>query len=339
MMNILDNIYNANTDRQQSKLKIWRYAGLMLTYKCSAACAFCYYCCDPQKKGLMTVDTAMAAWEGLIRLAGPDARVHLTGGEPFLVFERLVEITQQAQKAGLSGLEYIETNGSWANQTSDIREKLSFLAAHGMEKLKISCDPFHQEFIDIQKVIHLKTIAEEVLGPDRVMVRWQRYLQNPVNFQAIGDSQKQEIYRQALQDDPCRLTGRAAFCLADLLPQYPLTDYRQNPCSQAILGAKGVHIDPHGNVFSGQCSGLVIENLTKHPLDVIWRDFNPLQCPPWKELLTEGPAGLLDEACSHGYSPRPGYASKCHLCTDLRRFFFDKTCFWPIISPQECYHI
>lgn len=287
----------------------------------------------------MPADVALGAWESLISLAGNDARVHLTGGEPFLVFDRLAEIVQQAHKAGLTGLEYIETNASWANQTSDIREKLRFLAENGMEKLKISCDPFHQEFVDIQKVIHLQTVAESVLGPERVMVRWQRYLQNPVNFAGISDSEKQAIYRQALRDDPCRLTGRAAFFLADLLPQRPWTDYIQNPCLQAILGAKGVHIDPYGNVFSGQCSGLVVGNLSKQQLDTLWRDFNPLTCPPWKQLLTKGPAGLMDEALAQGYTPRPGYASKCHLCTDLRRFFFDKSHFWPIISPKECYHI
>lgn len=339
MMNILENKYNMHIGREQAKLKIWRYAGLMLTYQCSAACAFCYYCCDPRQGGLMPTDVALGAWESLVRLAGKEARVHLTGGEPFLVFDRLAEIVQQAHKAGLTGLEYVETNASWANQTSDIQEKLRFLAENGMEKLKISCDPFHQEFVDIQKVIHLQTIAKTILGPERVMVRWQRYLQNPVNFKAINDTEKQAIYRQALSDDPCRLTGRAAFRLADLLPQRSWTDYLHNPCSQSILGAKGVHIDPYGNVFSGQCSGLVVGNLAKQQLDTLWRDFNPLSSPPWKQLLTEGPAGLMGEALAQGYIQRPGYASKCHLCTDLRRFFFDKSLFWPIISPRECYHI
>jgi MoaA/NifB/PqqE/SkfB family radical SAM enzyme len=339
MMNLQDNVYNQRVGREGAKLKLWRYAGLMLTYRCSAACAFCYYCCDPGKGGLMETATAIGAWEGLIRLAGESARVHLTGGEPFLVFDRLAEIVEQSHKMGLKGLEYVETNASWATHEGEIREKLEFLSAHGMEKLKISCDPFHLEFIPIENVRRLQSAAEKILGNGRVMVRWERYLQNPVNFSGISESEKQEIYRQALQDDPCRLTGRAALVLGDLLEQKPVSEFAGRSCASSFLGAKGVHIDPYGTVFCGQCSGISAGNVTQATLDTIWRQFDPEQMEFWKTLFSEGPCGLLDYARQKGYNGRDKFATKCHICTELRRFFFDKKIFWPIISPYECYHL
>lgn len=337
-MNLLDNIYNQRINRDRPKLKLWRYTGLMLTYRCSAACAFCYYCCDPEKDALMSVDTAMASWEGLIRLAGDTARVHLTGGEPFLVFDRLAAIVQQTHKRGLKGLEYIETNGSWAADDNDIREKLMFLDAHGMEKLKISCDPFHLEYVPAENILRLKSVAEKILGKSRVMVRWEQYLQNPVSFAGISESEKHKIYRKALKDDPCRLTGRAAFKLGDLLEQKPASHFMGCNCAESFLGAKGVHIDPYGNVFCGQCSGMCVGNINHAPLDTLWREFDPEQMDFWKILFAGGPCGLLDLAQKEGYAQRPGFATKCHICTELRRFCFDKKLFWPIISPDECYH-
>jgi MoaA/NifB/PqqE/SkfB family radical SAM enzyme len=287
----------------------------------------------------MAVDTAIGAWEGLIRLSGDAARVHLTGGEPFLVFDRMAEIVRQSHKMGLKGLEYIETNASWATSESDIREKLEFLDTYGMEKLKISCDPFHIEYVPIENVFRLKTVAESILGKDRVMVRWERYLENPVSFEGISEAQKRDIYLRALQDDPCRLTGRAAFVLGDLLEQRPVAYFIGHNCATSFLGAKGVHIDPYGNVFCGQCSGISAGNVTQTSLDTLWRQFDPEQMEFWKELFADGPCGLLDYAGRQGYPPRDEYATKCHICTELRRFFFDKRLFWSIISPDECYHI
>jgi hypothetical protein len=38
-------------------------------------------------------------------------------------------------------------------------------------------------------------------------------------------------------------------------------------------------------------------------------------------LVGQGPAGLLAEARELGFAPRAGYADKCQLCWDLRRWF------------------
>ena len=101
MTELDQNPYNARQRRELPKFKLWRSAGLLLTYKCNCACEFCYYHCSPDKGGLMPVDMALNAWRSLMDLAGTGAKVHLTGGEPFLYWEHLLSILEAAQDQGL----------------------------------------------------------------------------------------------------------------------------------------------------------------------------------------------------------------------------------------------
>jgi hypothetical protein len=337
MLELHDNLFNQRRHRDESKLKCWRYAGLMLTYRCTAACRFCYYHCAPQAGGLMTVDTAIGVWEGLIRIAGTNARVHITGGEPFLYFDRLSDILKAAHRLKLDGLDSIETNADWGDGDGEIADKLRFLDSVGLDRLKISWDPFHEEFVDLAQVERLTAIARRVLGPQRVLVRWEHHLDQPSGIRIASQAEKERILLEALKSDPCRFTGRAAETLAPLTANKPADAFRQQHCQNALLSAKGVHVDPYGNVFNGQCSGMSIGTVTEQPLDVLWRQWQPDQESFWAILYHNGPFGFLKEASGMGYPIREKYASKCHLCTDIRRFFFDKNRYSPIISPKECY--
>jgi organic radical activating enzyme len=335
MTQIIDNTYNRTQRPDVRKLKVWRYAGLMLTYRCPASCAFCYYGCSPEGGGLMTVDLAIDAWTSLERLAERQARVHLTGGEPFLYFDRLAEIVDAAQHTGLRGPETIETNASWATDREIIRDRLAFLSDRGMERLKISWDPFHAEFIDEACVRRLAETARELLGSSRVLVRWDKYLQDPVRIPAAGS--REALWRAAVSDYPCRFTGRAAGELANLFADKPAETFKAAACLNAFLAAKGVHVDPYGNVFSGLCSGIILGNVEQTPLETIWKDFDPARAEVVAVLCSSGPCGLMHAAQSRGYAPPAYFASKCHLCACVRQFFFDNGAYEMIIGPGECY--
>lgn len=337
MIDICNNRYNARLQRNDPKFKVWRYAGLMLTYRCSAACRFCYYSCSPQAGGLMPIEMALEAWRCLVALAGPGANLHITGGEPFLEFDHLVSLLSQARSAGLPPLNSLETNGSWADSTVETRQKLAFLKSVDLGELKISYDPFHAEFVDAGTIRDLKALAGEVLGPDKVKIKWEKYLDNPVPYDRYLPTDQIDLCRQILKEDRCRFTGRAAEQIAPLLADRPADGFRSLSCRSAILGAKGVHIDPYGNVFSGQCSGIIAGNLNTVSLETLWRRFDPPNLPFWQTLFHEGPAGFLQEAVAAGYPAQQKYASKCHLCSDIRRFFFDKRKHLSIIGPIDCY--
>jgi len=337
MYELSDNIYNKQAARQEPKFKLWRSAGLLLTYKCNAACEFCYYNCSPQKNGLMPIDTVISAWKSLKILAGENAKIHLTGGEPFLYWDHLQQILEQAKYQNLGKVDLIETNGFWATDEKIIIQRLKTLDKLGIERLKISTDPFHQEFIDIEPVRQLSNLAAEILGAKRVMVRWRKYLENPVRIKDIPPAERQEQYIAAIKDYPCRFTGRAGSRLAELVASIPIETLASMNCKLDFLSAKGIHIDPFGNVFSSTCSGIIIGNINQTPLEEIWKRFHPNQKEFISTLFTNGPCGLLEKAEILGYQKTKTYASKCHLCTSIRQFFFENGIEKSIIGPAECY--
>jgi sulfatase maturation enzyme AslB (radical SAM superfamily) len=337
MYELSENIYNKQAARQEPKFKLWRSAGLLLTYKCNAACEFCYYTCSPHKNGLMPIDTAISAWQSLKTLAGENAKIHLTGGEPFLYWDHLQQILEQAKYQNLGKIDLIETNGFWATEEKIIRQRLKALDKLGMKRLKISTDPFHQEYIDIEPVRRLAQVASDTLGPKRVLVRWRKYLDNPVRMNDLPPTERQEQYIAAMKDYPCRFTGRAGGKLAELVASTPIESIASMNCKFEFLSAKGVHIDPFGNVFSGTCSGIIIGNINQTPLEEIWKRFHPNQNEFINTLFRHGPYGLLEKAEKLGYKKAKTYASKCHLCTDIRQFFFENGLEKSTVGPAECY--
>ena len=331
------NDYNKQAGRDEPKFKIWRNAGLLLTYKCNAKCEFCYYNCSPQQGGLMPVEIAINAWQSLKELAGDNAKIHITGGEPFLYWEYLLEILREAKNNNLGPVDMIETNGFWAVDEKIVKERIKLLDELGMSRLKISCDPFHQEYVDIELVRRLAKTAKEVIGQDRVLVRWEKYLDKPVEMKNISADERNKRYVEALKDYPCRFTGRAAGMIAELVASQTVEQIAARNCSKSFLDSKGVHIDPYGNIFSGTCSGIIVGNIVKQPLAEIWRNWQPSNDKIIETLFNSGPAGLLDEAIQAGYKPAKLYASKCHLCASVRRFFFDKGLYKAGVGPAECY--
>ncbi len=337
MTELSENIYNRSVGRNEPKFKLWRLAGLLLTYKCNCVCEFCYYNCGPEKKGLMPVDTAISAWRSLKILAGDRAKIHITGGEPFLYWERLQEILEEAGNQNLGKVDLIETNGFWATNEKVIRQRLKRLDELGMERFKVSTDPFHQEFVDTELIHQLAAIATEVLGSERVLVRWQKYLDDPIEMKSLSPAEREQKYISAMKDYPCRFTGRAAGRLAELAASKPVEVLDSVNCKSDLLSAKGVHIDPFGNVFSGTCSGIIFGNVNRIKLEDIWKQFGPDVNKFINTLFNFGPFGLLDESGRLDYKTAKVYASKCHLCTDIRQYFLNSGLEESIIGPVECY--
>ena len=337
MTALSENIYNSRAGRSEPKFKLWRSAGLLLTYKCTCACEFCYYNCSPDKDGLMPVETAIGAWHSLRILAGDDARIHITGGEPFLYWDHLQEILKEAKSERLGKADLIETNGFWATTDTIAAQRLRRLDELGMHRLKISIDPFHQEYVDIEPARRLAQMAIEILGSDRVQIRWRKYLENPIEIKGLSPAERERLYLRAMKDYPCRFTGRAAGKLAELVAVEPIEKLAGLNCKSDFLGAKGVHIDPFGNVFSGTCSGIIIGNVGRTPLEEIWKQFTPTRYALINTLFNLGPAGLFEAAVKRGFKEETAYADKCHLCTQIRQFLFDNGLEKVEIGPAECY--
>jgi MoaA/NifB/PqqE/SkfB family radical SAM enzyme len=321
----------------------WEFAGLLLTYWCNARCAVCYVYSGPDRGGELSAEQAVELWTGLDRHAvrhGKGMRIHLSGGEPFGDWPRLVSIIRAAREAGLTPVEKIETNAFWASDDDRARAWLELLDALGLGTLVVSTDVYHQEFVPIERVRRCVDIARKVLGGARVRVRWWDFLREPVEVRGMSATGTQAAYRTALARHKDRLTGRAAERLAGLLPRHPAGCFEGQTCVEEVLCSRHVHIDPYGNVFPGVCNGIILGNALGDGVERVWQRLADgwRKHPVVAAVAVGGSYELMQQATAFGYRELSGgYASKCHLCTHVRQFLVDHG-HWPqFVGPPECY--
>ena len=320
-------------------VKYWSFAGLMLTYWCNARCASCYLCCGPKRSERMDIGTALRLWEELIAACPHGCRVHLSGGEPFGDWDHLIELCRQAKHRGLGPLEKIETNAFWAADESVVRERLAALDAAGMGKLVISTDPYHQQYVPIERCRLTASVAGEVLGHDRLQVRWRDWLEEGFDTDTLSPPERKELFASYARQGRDRLNGRAADTLAGCSERKSPQEFADKPCREALLRSRHVHIDPEGRVMPGTCAGIVLGTAVGQSVGGIWRRLNAEhpRRPLIGALADRGPCGMLDLPETNEFEPRRGYASKCHLCWDIRGHLVRQGCFPESLVPAWMY--
>jgi hypothetical protein len=330
----------------ENALAPWEFAGLLLTYACNARCAFCYVSGGPEHDDRLDVTTALELWRSLDELAvahGKTMRVHLTGGEPFLDWVGLASILRAARDASLTPAEKIETNAFWATDDGLTRARLELLAALGLGRLVVSTDVFHQEYVPLECVRRCVDIGRRVLGRAHVVVRRWDGLRHPVAARGMSPAERTAAFRQALARYKERLTGRAAALLAPLLPGQPAEAFCGQNCADEVLRSRHVHIDSYGHIFPGTCMGIILGRATGGTTVVdVWRAIalHWRAHPVVSALVASGSYELLLRARERGYHARSaGYASKCHLCTHVRQFLFERGQWPEHIGPAECYRV
>ncbi|MFA5863228.1 MAG: radical SAM protein [Phycisphaerae bacterium] len=331
------------------KLAPWQYAGLMLSYWCSAECAFCYVNGGPRHTFWADAEKIVDWWRQLDSLAkrnGGTVKIHLTGGEVFGNWPLLIKILELANKAGLPPVEKIETNASWATDSALVRQRLTELKDLGVTLLTTDADMFHQQFVPIKHVKLLVETAQEILGPECIRVRWWDFynfaVENNLDFSQMDEHEQREIQMDALLNGRERLNGRAAVLAGKLIKGHPPYTYFGENCQKGILKSKHVHIDPHGNIFPGTCCGIILGNaISEEIADVYdWLNTHGPSGPVIATLAEKGPVGLMEFATRFGFEPlSQGYISKCQLCYHLRSTLYQANQCRKWLGPVECYPV
>ena len=320
-------------------VKYWSFAGLMLTNWCNARCANCYVRCGPHLHREMTVEFALAVWEDLARASPHGCRIHIAGGEPFGNWPLVHELVSRAKDQGLGPLEKVETNAFWAVDEKLIRDRVRVLDAAGMGRLVVSTDPYHQQFVPIERPRLAARIATEILGPRRVQVRWQDWLTDGYDTDLLAPEQRRRLFLQTAATGRDRMIGRASTELAKHLQLKPTKEFADDDCRSALLRSRHVHVGPAGELIPGTCAGITLATLGALSVGDAWRqlDRDHNDRPIVGVLADTGPCGLLAEAVRCGYRPRAGYASKCHLCWDVRSFFASRGMHSDEVGPPWIY--
>ena len=339
MMRTVANAYAELMQKIRSqKLTKWKSAGILLTYRCNAACAHCYENSGPSKRALMPVEHLRELLREFKKLGFTGRDLHFAGGEPFFDYKHLIACFNVAKEEGMLPLGKLETNGFWCKTDSLARARMTDIKGFGIGALLISCDPFHQEFVPIETVKRAERIGNEVFGKGVVRIRPRDFFDDPVDMMSLTEEEKTEVFRSVLEARPMRMIGRAAKALSHLVEKHPKEIFTNARCGRKLLWKKSIHIDPHGNVFPSVCAGIAIGNTMKTPLSKIYENFEIRDHPMVQTLVERGPLSLMEEAIEAGFADKKeGYASKCHLCHEARAFFWQAGMYRNEVAPEEAY--
>jgi hypothetical protein len=324
--------------------------GLLLSYRCSAACRHCMYACSPRWKAdwiaRQDIEQLLSLLAGKIqpspwgdRAISLNHGLHFTGGEPFLNFELLLEAVGMAEELRVPST-FVETNCSWCASDDTTREKLELLKQAGLKGIMISVNPFYAEYVHFERTERCIRISAEIFGANVVVYQMAYYRR----FKQLGIKDKISLEDYMALTKGERLTdqvelflmGRATRQLREFYPAYPARTFFHQPCRPSFLRNWHNHFDNYGNVMPGYCGGISLGH---------WRDLDTLvqegidldERPVLRFLIAEDMQGLLDFAEDFGYqASREGYLSKCDLCLDLRRYLVSHADFAEL-SPKEFY--
>jgi hypothetical protein len=281
----------------------------------------------------MNIEDARCYLVDLKKLGGDTPTI--SGGEPFLYEELVVDILKLVQEVyGYSDV-WILTNAFWCKDDNTVREKYESLRKF-CGAVMSSVDFFHFEWTPIGFARRSLNTAADVFG-----------LHNNPHFTSdLKDysSMLTVSCREAVEFEGTRLTGNAAFALAPFVPGKPVQAFSSIRCAGMLLEYDSIHIDPYGNVFPAcYCKGIVLGNAKEYDggLHALIKKSKSgeLVNEVIDILASSGPVGLLQEAVKLGYQPLlRGYASACHLCYMVRHFLYTHGYFRDSLGPWEIYY-
>lgn len=288
--------------------------GLLVTTRCTAACKHCCFGCSPRGDQLsgdvtMTLAEARSYIEQASQLPGGIRRLGMSGGEPFLLRGDLVEMVRYGRDQGAKGIT-CNTACYWATSPKATRLRLEPLRAAGLDRLDISTDDFHTEFISLDNIRYTLEVAKEL----EIEVSLNSVITRRTNTQAVLVSQ--------LGPAAVGVEAHEWKCLASGAAQQfiPLDDLFLSPgIPREACPAPNFIIRPEGDAYfccspSGWTPDLKLGNAKEEPLVVLWRRFHQRQL--YRTLMGEGPAAFMPaiERAGAGGRLRSGYVNTCDLC-------------------------
>jgi len=273
--------------------------------------------------------------------------VCISGGEPFVDPGRLERIIQDSRNERFEEI-WVFTNAFWARSREQVRVTVEHLQDLGVTKLFVSADSLHARYVPTPQAILLAATAASAGLEVEVDCRI-----NPVA--ADSDSETIQIAEQMRQVPGVQVQislpwaiGRAASLFESVGMEQHTPELAagfsadiaelRGPCNEIWPGGDlrvpaGVDVDTEGYV--SLCPGLAIGKIGDRSFREVVRNYRWEAHPVVQVLADLGPAGLAMQAAARGYRPRSCYASRCHLCYDVRKFL--RPAFPEYLGPADCY--
>ncbi len=328
--------------------------GVIFTYECSCACKHCLYACGPKWDGWMNerdLDAIYAGIKGVWGERNTQPRpgplfqgVHLAGGEATIKFDFLVNAVRQARELGLY-LDYVETNAAWCVSASDVKKKFEALREAGLERVLVSCSPWHAEKVPLKNTLLAAEVARQIFGPQGVIVYIREFVDLIAEFgtdkpvplkrwtDKYGEQRAGTIFWEGYGLIP---GGRSGYHLGHLVPARKAESFAGQDCGSELMLSRHAHFDLYRNYVPGFCGGISLGKIEELPR--FYEEFNIRKVPLVKLLVEKGSYGLMEMGKREfGYEELEGYAGKCHLCVDVRRHIAGHTDEFKELEPRRFY--
>jgi MoaA/NifB/PqqE/SkfB family radical SAM enzyme len=271
---------------------------------------------------------------------GVNLGLHFTGGEPFLNFNLLLDLVNEAARLNMPST-FVETNCFWSIEDETTRTKLNQLKDAGLHGILISVNPFILEHVPFERTERAIRIGKQVFGPN-VMV-YQEFFRHQLERLDIRDTLPLEAYLQkagarSLHYAELIPMGRACYELGHLFKKHSASHFLSESCKEELTRPWHIHIDNYCNYITGYCGGISLGDA--RDLDSICAGIDLEDYPVIARLVS--PRGIEElhrfSVEEFGYRElREGYVSKCHMCVDIRKHISEQTDEFKELRPVEFY--
>ena len=122
------------------------------TYRCTAACVNCCFACSPIRTEEMSLQEMLTLIKRSLDAYTSIKIVVITGGECFLLGEKLREVIRFVKSKGLYSR--VVTNGYWATSSAKAFDILSLLKEDGLTEVNFSTGDEHLQYVPLQRLIY-----------------------------------------------------------------------------------------------------------------------------------------------------------------------------------------
>ncbi|MCX7995814.1 MAG: radical SAM protein [candidate division WOR-3 bacterium] len=319
--------------------------GLFLTYKCNAECQHCMYGCGPGWKAdwikLSDAEKIFASVSESIK-GLPDNRIginyglHFTGGEPFLNFDLLLELTRLATRFNIPSL-FVETNCFWCKDEETTEKKLLELKKAGLHGILISINPFILENVPFERTENCIRASERIFGVNVIV--YQHYFYQIFKTLSIKTTMPAQRFFEKIPESLYYIEllpmGRTVYKLRHIFQKHKAEYFFGYNCREELFRNWHIHFDNYGNYIPGYCSGLSLGNINN--IERLFTEFDTSKFPIIRALCTDIKK-LYELGRKYGYDENEeGYISGCHLCLDIRKKIVSQTDRYFELRPREFY--
>jgi len=287
---------------------------ISLTDICPVECNHCLIDCSPKNKAVIDFELVKKLLKQT-SLELPIESVGLTGGEPFFVYEYLLQIMGHIHQNYHYDVGVI-SNAYWATNFDESQEKLTKLKLLGLKEIVISTDQYHQKYIPVENIFNVIKAAKKldvritlrhVYTNDSSTEDWiKNFYTNDLSsedFQIINSiddwKNKNKIF---VEKQPCFLIGRAKEKIPrSNLPLKKMCENEKDINSACLTALKIIHMYINGDIAF--CCGAFQTNSKK-----------ALYSPVYNSLSTKGFSEIVEFLRSNGHKLPEEFSSMCHLC-------------------------